>query len=124
MLRNATYIAIAFLLGSSYWYIQYEGLENSLFIAIFLGCISGVLVGLITEYYTGGKPVISVAESSRSGAATNIIYGLSVGMESTVASGNILALIVLVAFTYGGDLFGVSLAAVSMLCNRWYYYDR
>lgn len=117
MLRNATYIAIAFLLGTSYWYIQYEGIEDSLFIAIVLGCVSGVLVGLITEHYTGGKPVERVAESARSGAATNIIYGLSVGMESTVLPVVLLALITLAAFTYGGGLFGVSLAAVAMLAT-------
>jgi K(+)-stimulated pyrophosphate-energized sodium pump len=81
-----------------------------------LGCIAGIIVGLITEYYTSGKPVRDVAESAQSGAATNIIYGLSVGMESTVVPVIFLALIVLLAFKFAG-LFGVALAAVSMLAT-------
>lgn len=117
MLRNATYIAIAFLIVVSYLYLNYMGMEFKLFISIVLGCISGIVIGLITEYYTGGTPVEKVAESSRSGAATNLIYGLSVGMESTVAPVVILAAIVLLAFNFGGGLFGVALAAVSMLAT-------
>jgi len=117
MLRNATYIAIALFVAASYVYIRYTGLENMLFIAVVLGCVSGIVIGLITEYYTGGRPVRKVAESAQSGAATNIIYGLSVGMESTVAPVIILGVIVLLAFTYGGGLFGVSLTAVAMLAT-------
>lgn len=117
MLRNATYVAIAALLAGSYLYISYTGIEQSLFIAILLGCVSGILVGLITEYYTGGTPVKNVAESARSGAATNIIYGLSVGMESTAVPVVLLAIIVLLAYIYGGGLFGVSLSAVAMLAT-------
>ena len=63
---------------------------------------------MITEYYTGGTPVVRTAESSRTGAATNLIYGLSVGMESTVAPVIILALVILAAFLFGGGLFGVT----------------
>ena len=105
-----------FLLQRMY-IMQYMGIEMSLFIPIVLGCVSGIVIGAITEYYTGGQPVINIAESSRSGAATNIIYGLSVGMESTVAPVIILGLIVLAAYHFGGGLFGVSIAAVSMLAT-------
>ncbi len=116
MLRNATYVAIGVFLAASYIYIILVGIDTNLFVPISLGCVSGIVIGLITEYYTGGKPVKNIAESSRSGAATNLIYGLSVGMESTVAPVVILAVIVLLAFNYGG-FFGVSLAAVSMLAT-------
>jgi K(+)-stimulated pyrophosphate-energized sodium pump len=116
MLRNATYVAIAFLLACSYGYMTYMGVASGLFYAVVLGCVAGVIVGLVTEYYTSGKPVRDVANSAQSGAATNIIYGLSVGMESTVMPVIILALIVLAAFTCGG-LFGVALAAVAMLAT-------
>lgn len=114
MLRNATYIAIAAFLGITYGYMHIQGMDRSLFGAIILGCISGIVIGLITEHYTSGKPVERVAHSSQSGAATNLIYGLSVGMESTVAPVVILAGVVLGAYQMCG-LFGVSLAAVSML---------
>jgi K(+)-stimulated pyrophosphate-energized sodium pump len=117
MLRNATYIAIGFLLLGTYGYMRFAHIELNLFVAVLLGCISGILVGLITEYYTGGTPVRKVAESSRSGAATNLIYGLSVGMESTAVPVVILAVIVLLSYIYGGGLFGVSLSAVAMLAT-------
>jgi K(+)-stimulated pyrophosphate-energized sodium pump len=114
MLRNATYVAIVAFLGGTYWYQTMHGVAMELFIPIALGCLSGVVIGAVAEYYTSGQPVIKIAETSRSGAATNIIYGLSVGMESTAAPVIILGLIVLVAHYYGG-LYGISIAAVSML---------
>jgi K(+)-stimulated pyrophosphate-energized sodium pump len=117
MLRNATYFAIVCLLASSYYYLQYMQMDQSLYISIFLGCIAGVVVGLITEHYTGGKPVEQIAESAKSGAATNLISGLAVGMESTVAPVIILSGIILAAHVYGGGSFGVALAAVSMLAT-------
>ena len=117
MLRVANYIAMGFLLICSYGYLVYTGMDQTLFIAIALGCVAGIIVGLITEYYTGGLPVRKTAESARSGAATNIIYGLSVGMESTVAPVIILSFIVLLANYYGGGLFGVSISAVAMLAT-------
>ncbi len=117
MLRNATYLAIALLLAGSYGYLYYSGLGMCLFYSIVLGCISGVVIGLITEYYTSGKPIYKLAEASRSGAATNIIYGLSLGMESTVLPVIVLAGVILVAYQFGGGLYGISLAAVSMLAT-------
>lgn len=117
MLNNATYVAITALLISSYTYVQYKAISFNLFVSIVLGCAAGMIVGKITEYYTGSTPVHNVADSSRSGAATNLIYGLSVGMESTVVPVIVLATIVLMAYQFGGGLFGVSLAAVAMLAT-------
>ena len=118
MLRNATYVAMAVFLGSSYWYIMSQGLQIGVFYACAIGCASGILIGLVTEYYTGGTPVTKLAESSQSGAATNIIYGLSVGMESVCLPVILLGASVLAAYTYGGHgLYGVALAAVAMLAT-------
>jgi len=117
LLRNATYVSIAIFIGLSYGYMSYSNLDMALFVSVVLGCIAGLVVGSITEYYTSANPVRKVAESSTSGAATNIIYGLSVGMESTAAPVVILALIVLASFIWGGGMFGVSLSAVAMLAT-------
>lgn len=117
MLRYATFIAIFVFACMSGAYLYYFDLDMHLFVSIILGCLAGIIIGLITEYYTGGQPVINIANSSRSGAATNLIYGLSVGMESTVVPVVLLAGAVLCAFNYGGGLFGVALSAVAMLAT-------
>lgn len=117
MLNCASYIAVAVLMGGSYGYLSFLGFDNTFFVAIVLGCLGGILIGKITEYYTGGTPVEKTAQSSLSGAATNLIYGLSVGMESTVLPVVALSGIVLLSYVYGGELFGVSLAAVAMLAT-------
>jgi len=117
MLHSATYVAVIFFLAGTFGFLAYMGMDKHLFISVILGCTSGLIVGWITEYYTGGKPVKEIAKASQSGAATNLIYGLSVGMESTVAPVILLALSVLFSYKFGGGLFGVSLAAVSMLAT-------
>jgi len=117
MLRNATYIATAFLLVATYCYMQVMAIENMLFYAIVAGCACGVLIGLITEYYTSSRPVTKIADASRTGAATNIIYGLSVGLESTVAPVLVLVFTVFFAHKFGGGLYGIALAAVAMLAT-------
>lgn len=117
MLRNATYVAIAVFLAASAVYLKYAQLDFQLFTAIVVGCVAGMLIGSITEYYTGSTPVVNLANSSRSGAATNLIYGLSLGMESTALPIIVLVAAVLVSFTYGGGLYGIALAAVSMLAT-------
>ncbi len=117
MLYNATYIAVAVLIVKSLGFLYIMDMDMNLFWSILFGCLSGIVVGWITDYYTSGKPVRKLAESSQTGAATNIIYGLSLGMESVVAPVIILALVVLASFTFGGGLLGVALAAVSMLAT-------
>jgi K(+)-stimulated pyrophosphate-energized sodium pump len=116
-LRFATLSPLIVLALLSYWYFTTMALDFSLFISIVIGCVAGAVVGFVTDYYTGGRPVKKIAESSRTGAATNIIYGLSVGMQSTVVPVILLALGVLLSFLYGGGLIGVSLAAVAMLAT-------
>ncbi|TNE73836.1 sodium-translocating pyrophosphatase [bacterium] len=89
------------------------------FIATVIGLVSGVLIGVITEYYTGtGKsPVLSIVRQSSTGSATNIIAGLGVGMLSTVAPILIIAAAIIGAFHFGGGLYGIAIAAVGMLSN-------
>ena len=88
------------------------------FWATVIGLVGGVLVGLVTEHYTGmGKgPVNSIVRQSSTGAATNIIAGLGVGMMSTAIPTIIIALSIIGAFSFGG-LYGIAIAAVGMLSN-------
>jgi len=115
LLRWSQVIALGMLLILSYSYIRFMRIDLSLFNSILIGCLAGIIVGFVTEYYTSSIPIQKLAKNSESGAATNIIYGLSIGMESTIAPVILLAFGVLLAFTYGGGLLGVSLAAVAML---------
>lgn len=120
MLRNATNLAIGLFTLFSWGYMRWTGIggffvSGDLFWSVVIGGVAGIAIGLITEYYTSGTPIIKLAQASESGAATNLIYGLSVGMESVAIPVLILAGGVWTAFTYGSGLFGVAVAAVSML---------
>lgn len=115
MLRNANYIAVISFIAMVGTYLHYMNLDLYLLGSVILGCFSGILIGSITEYYTGGQPIVKLADSSRSGAATNLIYGLSVGMESVVMPVCVLVVAVLLSYFFGGGLFGVSIAALAML---------
>ncbi|HNR73761.1 MAG TPA: sodium-translocating pyrophosphatase [Cyclobacteriaceae bacterium] len=92
--------------------------STGIFFATVIGLVAGVIIGLITEYYTGmgKKPVISIVRQSSTGAATNIIAGLGVGMMSTLWPIIIIAVSIIGAFHFGG-LYGIAIAAVGMLSN-------
>jgi K(+)-stimulated pyrophosphate-energized sodium pump len=117
ILHFSTYIAIIFFLLGSYFYLLYAQIDMSLFGSIVLGALAGVLVGLITDHYTSGRPIKKLAEASSSGAATNLIYGLALGFESVVFPVCSLAIAVYFSYMYFGGLFGVALAGVSMLAT-------
>ncbi len=85
-------------------------------IAVFGGLFAGILIGIVTEYYTatGRTPVNQIVESSRTGPATTIIQGLAVGMNSTTIPILLICGAIIVAYLFAG-IFGVALSAVGML---------
>lgn len=117
MLHMAAYVAIGAFIAGSYAYLQYMAMDMALFGSIALGAASGVIIGIVTDYYTSGKPIRQLAETSKSGAGTNLIFGLSIGFESIVIPVCAIAVIVFISHEYFGGLFGVALAAVSMLAT-------
>ncbi len=106
----------------SYGIIVFATGASTLFWPVFAGVAAGVLIGLTSEYYTSSDfaPVKTIAESSTSGPATNVIQGMAVGMKSTAAPLILVGLASLLAFKFGdvsgyGGLYGIALAAVGML---------
>jgi len=86
--------------------------------AILVGLVVGTLMSMITEYYTamGKRPVLGIIRQSSTGHATNIIGGLAVGMESTVAPILVLAAGIYGSYYFAG-LYGVSIAAAGMMAT-------
>ena len=115
-LRNCTFISAGAMLFVAFFLIKVMGLPSGVFIALLFGCLAGIGIGLITEYYTASKPVVRIAESSNTGVATVMITGLAVAMESCVIPVIIMGLTIYVSAESAG-LYGVALSAVGMLAT-------
>ena len=116
-LRSGTLLAPVIFVAMAYFIIDsFNGVGMNVWWCVIAGAVGGVLIGLITEYYTGGSPVKKIAESGETGSATVMISGLSVGMQSVVIPIVILAGIILVSTQLSG-IYGVGIAAVGMLAT-------
>ena len=130
-LRNTTFIAAILFWAGGYLSIE-QGLidvEIGVMHSVVLGSIVGIMIGLVTEYYTGIEPVFGIktraiphiGEMSKTGPATNAIAGLSVGMMSTFLPIILISLGILGAneFNDGGEmgLYGIAMAAMGMLAT-------
>lgn len=114
----ASFFIVRYMLPETLSIRGYEFTNIDVFYAIILGLVVGTLMSIITEYYTamGKRPVLSIIKQSATGHATNIIGGLSVGMESTVLPILVLAGGIYGAYEFAG-LYGVAIAAAGMMAT-------
>ncbi|MEN8137095.1 MAG: sodium-translocating pyrophosphatase [Bacteroidota bacterium] len=114
----ASYFIVSWMMPETMVIRGYEFTNMDIFYAILVGSAVGAGMSIITEYYTamGRKPVNSIIQQSDTGAATNIIGGLSVGMESTLISTLILAAGIYGSYHFAG-LYGVAIAAAGMMAT-------
>jgi K(+)-stimulated pyrophosphate-energized sodium pump len=113
-LRFGTIGSAVIFIAAAYFLIQSMGASNGIWFAVLVGAIGGIIVGLVTEYYTGGAPVRKIAKDGETGPATVMISGLATGMQSVAIPVLTIAAIIYCANEAAG-LYGVGLAAVGML---------
>ncbi|MCC6502299.1 MAG: sodium-translocating pyrophosphatase [Deltaproteobacteria bacterium] len=115
-LRYSTMLAAGVFLGLGFAVTFVLDCSVQCYYAVAAGCIGGSLIGLFSEYYTGGTPVRKIAEASKTGAGTNIITGIAVGLESCALP--VLAILITIFISnYAAGIYGIGLAAVGMLAT-------
>lgn len=114
-LRYATYVAGIIFVGAAYFITNWILPANlGVFWAILSGVLVGMVVGLLSEWFTSGITVKKLADSCQTGAATNIISGIAIGMKSTALPMLAICAAILISYQFAG-LYGIAIAAVGML---------
>ena len=115
-LRGGTFASAISFIVLAYFVIISLGVTENAWYAVLSGTVGGIIIGLVTEYYTGGAPVRKIAEQGQTGSATVITTGLSIGLQSVVVP--VLTLVVIIFLSnYFAGLYGVGIAAVGMLAT-------
>ncbi len=114
----ACYFIVMWMMPANMTLRGHNFTNTGVFLAILVGSIVGALMSIVTEFYTamGKRPVNSIVQQSDTGAATNIIGGLSVGMESTLIPTLVLAAGIYMSHYFAG-LYGVAIAAAGMMAT-------
>jgi len=114
VLRGSLILPPILLAIVSYVVMNCLGVTQAVTAILACGAIGGAVIGLVTDYYTSATPVAKIAAASTTGAGTNLIRGLAVGMESTAIPMLVVAFVAFLANKYLG-LYGIALSAVGML---------
>ncbi|MFT5693532.1 MAG: K(+)-stimulated pyrophosphate-energized sodium pump, partial [Oceanicoccus sp.] len=119
-LRMGTIGATILFILTSWLLLDQLGIPVGVWLCVVCGAVGGIIIGLVTEYYTGGSPVRTIAKSGETGPATVMISGLAIGMESVVVPVLTIAAIILSTSLLLPDdagVYGVGIAAVGMLAT-------
>ena len=115
-LRTGTMGTSVIFIVASFFLIKAFGISTGVWWSVVIGSVGGIVIGLVTEYYTAGKPIRTIAAAGETGAATVMIAGLAIGMESVVIPILTLCAIIYFSSEFAG-LYGVAIAAVGMLAT-------
>ncbi|MDQ6975222.1 MAG: sodium-translocating pyrophosphatase, partial [Mariprofundaceae bacterium] len=115
-LRIGTIGASLLFMLAAWFVIDYNANSAGIWFAVISGAGGGIIIGIVTEYYTAGKPVRDIARAGQTGPATVLITGLATGMMSVLIPVLCICAIILIATHFCG-LYGVGIAAVGMLAT-------
>ena len=115
-LRSGTVAAPLLFIAAAWFVIRALGIEAAVWWSVICGAAGGIVIGLVTEWYTSSTPVLRIAAAGQTGPATVLITGLAVGMQSVTVP--MLAICAIIYVSTGfADLYGVGIAAVGMLAT-------
>ncbi len=115
-LRIGMIVTPVLFIAGAFFALLAAGIDNNVWLSVLGGSVGGVIIGLVTEYYTSSTPVVRIAESGKTGPATVIITGLAVGMQSVVVPILTICGIIWLSTELAG-LYGVGVAAVGLLAT-------